>query len=76
MGQNLGIGQSIGQNPGNGNNGNNGISNPGSNGGIVTNGYSDNFSINNLIRLNLKSTTVNMLNRRKRLPHNKEILII
>ena len=63
MSQNLGIGQSIGQNPGNGNNGNNGISNPGSNGGIVTNGYCGSFSINNLIRLNLKSTTANMLNR-------------
>ncbi|MGA9151294.1 MAG: hypothetical protein WBZ36_12015 [Candidatus Nitrosopolaris sp.] len=51
---------SMGQNPEQGN-GNNGI-NPGSNNG--GNGYGGNYSINDLIKLNLlKSSTTTMLNR-------------
>jgi hypothetical protein len=64
----MGIGQNPGQNTEQGNGNNGGSNNPGSSNSNGNNGYgaadNGNFSINDLIRLNLlKSTTTNMLNR-------------
>ena len=67
MHQNPSVSMGMGQNPSMGQNpeqGNNGSNNPGSNNGGNGNNRYGNFSMNDLIGLNLlKSTTTNMLNR-------------